>query len=69
MSMVMVKRTIKVIVKKASNLDYREVLEFGSWEEVINYMRETYSDWIVFFNPSLHPDIDAELIMYDDYWE
>jgi len=40
---------IVALIKKASDWEYSEIRVFDSWEEMINYMMETYREWIVTF--------------------
>jgi len=55
---------MKVVVRKASDWNYREEKEFKSLRQLFNFMRKTYNRWIIAFEPK-----PMEIMIYDDYVE
>jgi hypothetical protein len=61
---------LKVLVTKASNLDYKRIMEFDSAEKLLDYMKRSFHSWIVRFQTGLEEEeYDVEAILYDDYVE
>ena len=69
---------MRVLINKASDLDYEEVREFKDWNELFAYLRKQYSSWIVeldkkkiVYNLFAKESewVDVEVTMYDDYVE
>ena len=69
---------MRVLITKASDLDYEEIREFKDWNELVVYLRERYSSWIVeldkkkiVYNMFAKESewVDVEVTMYDDFVE
>ena len=57
-------KKIKVKIEKASNWHYKEFKYFKNWNEMVDFMRKTYSMWIIDFEEN-----EIVLTIYDDYVE
>lgn len=55
---------IKVVIEKASDLDYEEVKHFRSYKELIRYLKKKYPEWVIEFRNDI-----ITAVMYDDYIE
>jgi len=66
---------MKVLVKKASDLEYHKIKKFKSYKELFEWMKKTYYSFIIDFCPKdcwKKKDIgehDFEVMIYDDYVE
>ena len=62
-------KSIKVLVTKASDWNFKETKTFASIEEMFNWMKKTYSTWVIWLE--LFPDEsnDIELLIVDDWIE
>jgi len=55
---------MKVVVRKASDWNYREEKEFKSLRQLFNFMKKTYDKWIICFGKD-----SISIMIYDDYVE
>ena len=58
---------IKVRIREANDYKYNEIKYFKSYQEMIEYMKEEFDSWAVYFKKN--KDIDCELWIYDSYIE
>ena len=63
---------MKVLIIKASDPDYEEVIEVQDWNEAMKRLLKKYDTWII--EPIWeilkvkYPDVEWVAIMYDDRW-
>jgi len=68
---------MKVLITKASDIDYEEIKEFKDWNELMEYLKRKYSSWVIEFNQKKiiynmfcqDNKVDVEVTMYDDFIE
>lgn len=64
---------MKVLYKKASDWDFKEVKDFYSWNDMLEWMKKEHSNWVIEFGPQKHyikdPNIKVTIRKYDDYVE
>lgn len=64
---------MKVLIMKASDPDYEEVLEKGNWNELMTELFKRYEAWVIEplweFLKRRYPSVDYQCIMYDGYLE
>ena len=62
---------MKVLICKASDWRYKEVLEVKDWNELMEILLERYDAWVIKSNylESTYPGIQWMVIMYDSYLE
>jgi hypothetical protein len=61
---------MKVLIMKASNLDYEEFLKVRDWNELMKILKKRYNRWIIDFDPSYKRENENVVIwQYDDYFE
>lgn len=69
-------RKIRVRERKTSDWDYERYFEVGSWEELMEYLRNKYWRWVIEFRekepePKLESEeeYDVEVELYDTWRE
>ncbi|RLC87264.1 MAG: hypothetical protein DRJ03_06455 [Chloroflexi bacterium] len=66
-------KKVKVLIKKASNIEYEEVLERANWDQIMQELFRRFGSWVV--EPiwgcykEKYPDAEYLCTMYDDYLE
>lgn len=64
---------MKVLYKKASDEPFKEVKDFFSWNDMLEWMKKEYSYWIIEFGSQKlyikDPEINVLIIKYDAYVE
>lgn len=59
---------MKVLYKKASDWDFKEVKDFFSWNDMLEWMKKEYNNWIIEFGYS-HGLLEVTIRKYDYYVE
>lgn len=60
---------MRVLIKKASDLDFHREMVFDDWGELGEFMQSQFGTWIVSFKRSSSEYYDVVVMMYDDYIE
>lgn len=64
---------MKVLYKKASDSDFKEVKDFFSWNDMLEWMKKEYNNWIIEFGSQKYyikdPKIKVTIRKYDYYVE
>ena len=59
---------MKILLRKAGDIDYRKIIEMKDLEEVIKFMDEIGED-LILFRVKDKKDYELEIMIYDNYIE